>query len=204
MEPHARTSTMLNPTGSLDLRRLTYSFALASPASKCVCPFCDGTCLATFSLWKLKNTNLPRNKDNPVLKLITRGALSSALTPQLNFFLVAIGRQKAALLRASVGLLRGLRPWKVGVENRVEAMITRLFRLKCCRKGWSVMIGYSRLKRKSKIKDDANSWGGLWATNKLICEEGNEGRKILEDDLAVVYWFYIWIRDFLKQFLLLN
>lgn len=163
MEPHARTSTMLNPTGSLDLRRLTYSFALASPASKCVCPFCDGTCLATFSLWKLKNTNLPRNKDNPVLKLITMGALSSALTPKLNFFLVAIGRQKATLLRASVGLLRGLRPWKVGVENRVEAMIImRLFRLKCCRKGWSVMAGFGRLKEQIQNKTiDVNSWGGL-------------------------------------------
>ncbi|CDP13642.1 unnamed protein product [Coffea canephora] len=121
---------MLNPTGSLDLSRLTYSLALASPASKCVCPFCSGTCFATFSLWKLKKTNLPRNKDKPVLKLITRGALSSAFTPpadELNLFFMTGGQNMEGLLlrkrpAVSVGLLRGRRPWNVGVENKVEAM----------------------------------------------------------------------------------
>uniref|UniRef100_A0A7C8Z386 Uncharacterized protein n=1 Tax=Opuntia streptacantha TaxID=393608 RepID=A0A7C8Z386_OPUST len=42
-------------------------------------PFCSGTCLATFSLWKLKNTNLPRKSDRPVLRLITNDGFSSAL-----------------------------------------------------------------------------------------------------------------------------
>ncbi|GKV08512.1 hypothetical protein SLEP1_g20130 [Rubroshorea leprosula] len=63
---------MLNPTGSLDLRRLTYSFGRVSPASKWVFPFCSGNpCLAMFSLWKLKNTNLPKKRERPVLRLIT-------------------------------------------------------------------------------------------------------------------------------------
>ncbi|XP_022855189.1 uncharacterized protein LOC111376463 [Olea europaea var. sylvestris] len=127
MEPHASTSTMLNPTGSLDLRRLTYSLALTSPASKCETPFCSGTCFATFSLWKLKNTNLPKKRESPVLKLMTSEGLSSALI--LRLLGLVLGRQKVAEMGfwnwkvVSVGLLRGLRPWKVGVENRVEAIV---------------------------------------------------------------------------------
>ncbi|KAF2606990.1 hypothetical protein F2Q68_00044506, partial [Brassica cretica] len=71
---------MLNPTGSFDFKRLTYSLARSSPASKWVLPFCSGTCLATFSLWKLKKTNRPRKRERPVLRLITTDGLSSALT----------------------------------------------------------------------------------------------------------------------------
>ena len=98
---------MLNPTGSLDLRRLTYSLALVSPASKWVTPFCSGTCLATFSLWKLKNTNLPKKRDRPVLRLITSGALSSAFMLKLPVvLLVVVSLVVLALLE------RGLRPWK--------------------------------------------------------------------------------------------
>ncbi|XP_056843534.1 uncharacterized protein LOC130495928 [Raphanus sativus] len=80
IEPQARTSTMLNPTGSFDFKRLTYSLARSSPASKWVFPFCSGTCFATFSLWKLKKTNRPRKRERPVLRLITTDGLSSALT----------------------------------------------------------------------------------------------------------------------------
>ncbi|CAI9784068.1 unnamed protein product [Fraxinus pennsylvanica] len=116
---------MLNPTGSLDLRRLTYSLALTSPASKCETPFCSGTCFATFSLWKLKNTNLPKKRESPVLKLITSEGLSSALI--LRLLGLALVRQKVAEMGfwkvVSVGLLRGLRPWKVGVENKVDAIM---------------------------------------------------------------------------------
>ncbi|CAA3008065.1 Hypothetical predicted protein [Olea europaea subsp. europaea] len=128
MEPQASTSTMLNPTGSLDLRRLTYSLALTSPASKCETPFCSGTCLATFSLWKLKKTNLPKKRESPVLKLMTSEGLSSALILRLLGLALAVnGRQKVEEMgfwkAVSVGLLRGLRPWKVGVENNVEAVV---------------------------------------------------------------------------------
>lgn len=110
MEPQARTSTTLKPTGSLDLRRLTYSLALVSPASKWVFPFCSGSpCFATFSLWKLKNTNLPRNSDSPVLRLITTDGFSSALiAPPLLLPTAAV------LLTAALAALgaapRGLRP----------------------------------------------------------------------------------------------
>lgn len=78
--PQARTSTRLNPTGSLDLSSPAYSLARASPASKCVLPFCSGTCFATFSRWKLKKTKRPRKRDTPVLRLITSDGLSSART----------------------------------------------------------------------------------------------------------------------------
>lgn len=92
------------------MRRLTYSWALTSPASKWVFPFCSGTCFATFSLWKLKNTNLPRNSDSPVLRLITTGALSSALTaPDLLGAAAAAEEEEEALVAL---LARGLRPWK--------------------------------------------------------------------------------------------
>lgn len=129
MEPHARTSTMLNPTGSFDFRRLTYSLALVSPASKWVTPFCSGRpCLATFSLWKLKKTNLPKKSDKPVLRLITKdGFSSSAFTPQLNFFFGAMERLGLVLnkreLGESVVLFSGLRPWKVGADKKAEAMV---------------------------------------------------------------------------------
>jgi len=63
---------MLNPAGSLVLRIPTYSLALVSPAWKWVFPFCEGRpCFATLSLWNDKNTNLPRNNEAPVLRLIT-------------------------------------------------------------------------------------------------------------------------------------
>lgn len=95
------------------MRRLTYSLALASPASKWVKPFCEGTCLATFSLWKLKKTNLPKKRERPVLKLMTRDGLSSALTTTAA---LRLGRGLADILgrarERSVGLQRGLRPWK--------------------------------------------------------------------------------------------
>ncbi|XVF03527.1 hypothetical protein REPUB_Repub05bG0002000 [Reevesia pubescens] len=107
MDPQARTSTMLKPTGSLDLRRLTYSLARMSPASKWVNPFCSGTCFATFSLWKLKNTNLPKKRESPVLRLITTGAMSSALTPSLADDFLEMG----VTLDEDLALLRGLRPW---------------------------------------------------------------------------------------------
>uniref|UniRef100_A0A2P2J9Y0 Uncharacterized protein MANES_01G006400 n=1 Tax=Rhizophora mucronata TaxID=61149 RepID=A0A2P2J9Y0_RHIMU len=136
MEPQARTSTILNPTGSFDLRRLTYSLALTSPASKWVTPFCSGNpCFATFSLWKLKKTNLPKKSDRPVLRLITKGALSSALKANLLPRLtVILGREALA---AALG--RGLRPWNemldgqrlwwcfwmvaAGVKNKVDVAI---------------------------------------------------------------------------------
>ncbi|KAF2325686.1 hypothetical protein GH714_033077 [Hevea brasiliensis] len=124
----ARTSTILNPTGSFDFRRLTYSLARTSPASKWVTPFCSGTCFATFSLWKLKNTNLPRKRDSPVLRLITRGALSSAFSAKLFLGLVVV-----ILVREVLALMRGLRPWNgvrlwrcfwiVGVKNKAEVAI---------------------------------------------------------------------------------
>lgn len=116
MEPQAKTSTMLKPTGSLDLRRLTYSLARVSPASKCVSPFCSGKpCFATFSLWKLKKTNLPKNKDRPVLRLITREALSSALTtPPRGTLLLGV---KVVTLVEVVDLVRGLRPWKQTLDG---------------------------------------------------------------------------------------
>eukprot|EP01018_Ginkgo_biloba_P016228 Gb_29776 [translate_table: standard] len=80
MDPQARTSTMLNPAGSFVLRRATYSLALVSPASKWVIPFCSGNpCLATLSLWKDRNTNLPRNSDAPVQRLMTKEGFNSQL-----------------------------------------------------------------------------------------------------------------------------
>ena len=88
------------------MRRLTYSLARVSPASKWVTPFCSGTCLATFSLWKLKKTNLPKKSDSPVLKLITRGVLRSALTTPL----LLLGVVAMKLVFGS--LVKGLRPWK--------------------------------------------------------------------------------------------
>lgn len=115
MDPQARTSTMLNPTGSLDFSRLTYSFARVSPASKWVSPFCSGNpCFATFSLWKLKNTNLPKNRDRPVLRLITKGALSSALTAPLLRATLLLAEE---MLAAAVDFVRGLRPWKHTLEG---------------------------------------------------------------------------------------
>ncbi|CAL5390189.1 unnamed protein product [Camellia sinensis] len=125
MEPQAKTSTMLNPTGSLDLRRLTYSLARESPASKWVIPFCSGTCLATFSLWKLKNTNLPKNSDRPVLRLMTRDVFNSALMAPLDRFLGVNLTVDMDLVRESGDLVVGLRPWKVGGENRVEEAMVR-------------------------------------------------------------------------------
>ena len=106
---------MLKPTGSLDLRRLTYSLALESPASKWVSPFCWGTCLAAFSRWKLKKTKRPRKRDSPVLRLITREGFRSALTTpaadRLGMGRVDIlGRVRER--ERSVGLQRGRRPWK--------------------------------------------------------------------------------------------
>ncbi|GMI85177.1 hypothetical protein HRI_002187000 [Hibiscus trionum] len=117
MEPQARTSTMLNPTGSLDLRRLTYSLALVSPASKWVNPFCSGTCFATFSLWKLKNTKRPKKRERPVLRLITTGALSSAFTPPPPSFLAdeVFVDMEVSLDEGDLG--RGLRPWNDGVAT---------------------------------------------------------------------------------------
>lgn len=105
-----------------------YSLARTSPASKWEIPFCSGNpCFATFSLWKLKKTNLPRKSDRPVLRLMTSDGLSSDLTVRR---LPAVsGRRKVAEVglarrRAveSAGLLRGLRPWKVGAEKRAEAI----------------------------------------------------------------------------------
>ncbi|KAB2033157.1 hypothetical protein ES319_D05G428500v1 [Gossypium barbadense] len=106
---------MLNPTGSLDLRRLTYSSARASPASKWVNPFCSGTCLATFSLWKLKNTNLPKKRERAVLTLIITWALSSALIASLA--LAAEFLEKEMALDEDLPLLRGLRPWNEMLEG---------------------------------------------------------------------------------------
>ncbi|KAG5600332.1 hypothetical protein H5410_031702, partial [Solanum commersonii] len=65
-----------------------------------------GTCFATFSLWKLKKTNLPRKSESPAIGLLRK-------------------REEF------VGLLRGLRPWKVGAKNRVDA-IFELFRCLFC------------------------------------------------------------------------
>ena len=92
------------------MRRLTYSLARVSPASKCVRPFCSGTCFATFSLWKLKNTNLPKKRERPVLRLITRAELSSALTPPFGITLLVV--VLTLVDEALVNLARGLRPWK--------------------------------------------------------------------------------------------
>lgn len=61
-----------------------------------------------------------------MLKLMTIDGLSSALTARLlQRFLVVRGWQKkeAEVGLKSVGLLRVLRPWKVGVEKSVEAML---------------------------------------------------------------------------------
>ncbi|KAH0850221.1 hypothetical protein HID58_091272 [Brassica napus] len=101
---------MLNPTGSFDFKRLTYSLARSSPASKWVLPFCSGTCLATFSLWKLKKTNRPRKRERPVLRLITTDGLSSALTTAEEDLLPAVvdslGKEEEEPPRR-----RGRRPW---------------------------------------------------------------------------------------------
>ncbi|KAL4339759.1 hypothetical protein GQ457_08G008060 [Hibiscus cannabinus] len=109
---------MLNPTGSLDLRRLTYSLARVSPASKWVNPFCSGTCFATFSLWKLKKTKRPKKRERPVLRLITTGALSSAFTPPPPPSFLA---DEMFVSLDEGDLLRGLSPWNDGV-----AMLRRL------------------------------------------------------------------------------
>lgn len=63
-----------------------------------------------------------------MLKLMTSEGLSSALILRLLGLALAVnGRQKVEEMGfwkvVSVGLLRGLRPWKVGVENNVEAMV---------------------------------------------------------------------------------
>ncbi|CAN0896061.1 SNAP25 homologous protein SNAP33 [Linum grandiflorum] len=67
------------------LGKLTYSLARTSPASKWVLRFCSGSpYLAMFSLWKLKITNLPKNSDSPVLKLMTTDGFNiSAFTATL-------------------------------------------------------------------------------------------------------------------------
>ncbi|CAD5180938.1 unnamed protein product, partial [Musa acuminata subsp. malaccensis] len=124
MDPQASTSTMLNPTGSLDLSSAENSFARLSPASKCVTPFCSGRpCFATFSRWKLKKTNLPRKRERPVLRLMTSDGFSSdRIEPGLRAQregLTATARVWGSL-QESVGL-RGRRPWKEGVKT-VEAM----------------------------------------------------------------------------------
>ena len=80
--------------------------ARESPASKCVSPFCSGTCFATFSLWKLKNTNLPKKRERPVLRLITRAELSSAFTTPLPRGTLL----EVLTLAEAVDLVRGLRP----------------------------------------------------------------------------------------------
>uniref|UniRef100_A0A1J3FIT7 Uncharacterized protein n=1 Tax=Noccaea caerulescens TaxID=107243 RepID=A0A1J3FIT7_NOCCA len=141
IEPQARTSTMLNPIGSFDFKRLTYSLARSSPASKCVFPFCSGKpCFATFSLWKLKKTNRPRKRERPVLRLMTTEGLSSALTTA-----------DEDLLPAEVDSLgkaeeeppsrRGRRPWnemelrffwgiaveKVEGESKADALVAIFF-----------------------------------------------------------------------------
>lgn len=55
---------------------------------------------------------------------MTIDGLSSAFTARFRVFLV-IGLKAMGLLRKreeSVGLLSGLRPWKVGAENRADAI----------------------------------------------------------------------------------
>ena len=65
--------------------------------------------MATFSLWKLKNTNLPKKSDSPVLRLMTKDGFSSALTKPLDF--LVFGALKLSLVLGAA-LVRGLRPWK--------------------------------------------------------------------------------------------
>ncbi|MCK1975299.1 hypothetical protein LNK20_21675, partial [Bacillus safensis] len=64
--------------------------------------------------WKLKKTNLPKNKDKPVLKLITKDGLNSDLiTPTLDagfLDLMEILALEIFVENESVGL-NGLRPW---------------------------------------------------------------------------------------------
>lgn len=62
-----------------------------------------------------------------MLKLITSDGFSSAFMakPHLFFAEAVRGLQKLVLARktvVSVALFKGLRPWKVGVENKVEAI----------------------------------------------------------------------------------
>lgn len=97
--------------------------------------------MATFSLWKLKKTNLPRKRDSPVLKLITREVFSSALTTPALLLGMGLVDILGMVRERSVGLLRGLRPWKdwwgrcfwrvvaadekVGAEKKAEDAIAR-------------------------------------------------------------------------------
>ena len=66
--------------------------------------------MATFSLWKLKNTNLPKKRESPVLRLMTKGVLSSALTTPLD--LLVVGAVMLNLVLGAADLVSGLRPWK--------------------------------------------------------------------------------------------
>jgi hypothetical protein len=57
----------------------------------------------------LKNTNLPKNRDSPVLRLITSDGFSaSAFTILLLLLLVRVG----VVVALSLVVGRGLRPWK--------------------------------------------------------------------------------------------
>lgn len=133
-EPQARTSTRLKPTGSLDRSRPANSLARSSPASKCVLPFCSGTCFATFSRWKLKNTNRPRNRETPVLRLITSDGLSSALAAT---DLLLAG---AALNATDGDRTRGdgasRSPATVGGDSEVAAMVLG---------AWSLRVGLAAI-----------------------------------------------------------
>lgn len=65
-----------------------------------------------------------------MLKLMTMDGLSSALMPpRFEFVFLVIGLKVVEDLwrkrEVSVGLLRGLRPWKVGADKRVEAIFLR-------------------------------------------------------------------------------
>lgn len=177
IEPHARTSTILNPTGSFDFKRLTYSLARTSPASKWVTPFCSGNpCFATFSLWKLKNTNLPRNRDSPVLRLITSGALSSAFTAKLLLELVVV----VNLSREVLAWVMGLRPWNgerlwrcfwtVGVRNKVEVAIGGGFRGKLRERWCCLWRGEEDRAPKHDIFD---LWGWEWLEKDIGSGVGN-------------------------------
>lgn len=192
---------MLKPTGSFDFNKLTYSLALESPASKWVIPFCSGTCFAEFSRWKLKKTNLPKNKDKPVLKLITKDGLNSDLiTPTLDagfLDLMEILALEILVENESVGL-NGLRPWNdwgvfwmvAGVENKAEAIVfwLVLFLLSSC---WYFKLGFLRKWMENKCIDLVGSGDRREHTKMMLW-----GRECRLKDFD---WFSVdgvWITDF--------
>ena len=71
MEPHASKSTRVKPAGSLVVVMKDASFARASPASKCVSPFCVGKpTRSTCARWYGKKTYRPSDNANALAALI--------------------------------------------------------------------------------------------------------------------------------------